>query len=235
MIGDMLKPADSPPVRSAGNAGHKANPALITRCSTALRRISEPGLALLLWDRPLPPSVGAEIARLRLDEVDDILCTAPPDGLKQVLHTAMDNAGYADCSALRSDILFLARQQAAITGAATLRVRLEVITTNACRKWHADYVTLRCITTYAGEATQWMEATSPEQADMPHGPVIHQMDAGAVGLFKGRLWQEDPTILHRSPPIAGTGAKMVEPRLVLVIDPAPAAMPALPGQPAPAQ
>jgi hypothetical protein len=40
---------------------------------------------------------------------------------------------------------------------------------------------------------------------------------GAVGVFKGRLLLDPPTILHRSPPISATGER----RLVLAIDPLP--------------
>ena len=42
------------------------------------------------------------------------------------------------------------------------------------------------------------------------------MQAGWVGLFRGRLWPGDLPcrLLHRSPPIAGSG----ETRLLLVID-----------------
>lgn len=42
---------------------------------------------------------------------------------------------------------------------------------------------------------------------------------GAVGLFKGRILAGEQAIVHRSPPIAGTG----EERLLLVIDGPPPA------------
>jgi hypothetical protein len=41
------------------------------------------------------------------------------------------------------------------------------------------------------------------------------MAIGEVGIFKGRLWAEEPSILHRSPPIAASGER----RLLLVLDP----------------
>jgi hypothetical protein len=44
---------------------------------------------------------------------------------------------------------------------------------------------------------------------------VRQLLAGEVALFKGRLLTDSP-IIHRSPPIAGTGQR----RLVLVINPA---------------
>ena len=44
-----------------------------------------------------------------------------------------------------------------------------------------------------------------------------EVPTGAVGVFKGRLLLDPPTILHRSPPISATGER----RLVLAIDPLP--------------
>ncbi|MFT3968553.1 MAG: DUF1826 domain-containing protein, partial [Sphingobium sp.] len=84
-------------------------------------------------------------------------------------------------------------------------------------KFHADYVKVRTITTYLGQGTQWIDTGSAEMAGTAGGPEAEQLDPGDVGMFKGRLWQETPTILHRSPPIGGSGEK----RLVLVIDTTP--------------
>jgi hypothetical protein len=53
--------------------------------------------------------------------------------------------------------------------------------------------------------------TGPGGAEAPIG----QMQPGQVGLFKGRLAVAEPAVLHRSPPIAGTGQR----RLLLVLDP----------------
>src|SRR5690606_27544721 len=125
--------------------------------------------------------------------------------------------GYPDMPALRRDIVLLAERHAAVAGDRNVRIRLEVVETDACRKFHADYVKVRTITTYLGRGTQWIEAQSADRVGAPDGPEIRQLDAGHVGMFKGRLWQEMPTILHRSPPIG----KSNEQRLVLVIDPTP--------------
>lgn len=108
----------------------------------------------------------------------------------------------------------LARGHASIEGVETVRLRLEVVENDACRKFHADYVTVRTITTYVGPGTQWIEAAKLSIGRMPEMSEIRQTETGDVTIFKGRLWQESPAILHRSPPIAGTG----EQRLVLVVD-----------------
>jgi hypothetical protein len=89
-------------------------------------------------------------------------------------------------------------------------LRLEGITTDACRRIHADYTDLRLITTYAGPGTDYL----PRFAT-PNEGNLQRLATGDIGLFKGRLHAagHEPC-LHRSPPIAGTGAA----RLVLVID-----------------
>lgn len=110
--------------------------------------------------------------------------------------------------ALVTDVEALAIRFAELTGNNTLRIRIEGVTTNACKKVHADYTDVRLITTYAGPGTDFA----------PHGDgdcCLERMSVGGVGLFKGRLFAPDHNpCFHRSPPIEGSG----EARLVLVID-----------------
>ena len=183
-------------------------------CLTGLHRIVRPGTDLVIWQRPIRRDVEAELATLVLDDLDDLLLSSPMSTLDEALSHALIDAGYPDLPGLRADITMLAQSQATLTGDDEIRIRLEIVETDACRKFHADYVKVRTITTYLGTGTQWIEAAEPELA----GCVpIQQIETGAVGIFKGRLWEERPGILHRSPPIAGSN----EQRLVLVIDPAP--------------
>ena len=115
---------------------------------------------------------------------------------------------------LVDDILANARRFAALLSVATVKVRLEQVTTDACRLLHSDYVDVRLIKTYAGPGTDY--APDP---DTP--AVLERLATGATGLFAGRDFPGDghTACLHRSPPINGTGIR----RLVLVIDRAPAA------------
>jgi len=54
-------------------------------------------------------------------------------------------------------------------------------------------------------ATRWIEQPGDRQ---------RALATGTVGLFKGRVLAGDDAIVHRSPPIVGTG----EDRLLLVLD-----------------
>jgi hypothetical protein len=165
---------------------------------------------LALWRRGLPTAL-AWLERLDLDSVKDLDFVAGVDMLGEAIDEGLVEAGYAagpDRNALCAEIVTLGRRVAEIMQAGTLRIRLEVVETDACRKFHADMVTARLLMTLVGSGTQWVHV------DQDDG-VVHQLKAGDVGLFKGRLGAEQPAILHRSPPIGGTG----EQRLLLVIDP----------------
>lgn len=89
-----------------------------------------------------------------------------------------------------------------------LSMRLEYVTDNACRKFHKDETGFRLITTYRGPGTQWIDARAAGAAP------IFQMQTFEIGMLLGQRRGREGRILHRSPPIEGTG----ESRLVLVVD-----------------
>ncbi|MGP7796908.1 DUF1826 domain-containing protein [Sphingomonas sp. CLY1604] len=174
--------------------------------SLVLARIVVPEVHLAIWRRSLPPAFAALAAadRAALDDVDAELELAALDTMLPVI---LADAGHrAPADAVR-EIVSLAAMFAAIMAADRLRIRLEVVETDACRRFHADHVTARLLTTLAGPGTQWMRVGE-------EGPP-EQLAAAEVAIFKGRRWAEEPAILHRSPPIAGSGTD----RLLLVIDP----------------
>ncbi|WP_224825633.1 DUF1826 domain-containing protein [Cognatishimia sp. MH4019] len=112
---------------------------------------------------------------------------------------------------LISDIAALADIFARLMLTPYLRLRLQPVTSNACRKFHIDAITARLVCTYRGQGTQY--GTSIEGRDPAR---IFSVATGAPILLRGTLWPETPPsgLLHRSPPIEGTG----ETRLLLVLD-----------------
>ena len=112
---------------------------------------------------------------------------------------------------LVQDIALLADVFATQMAAPWLRLRLDRITTNACRKFHIDAITARLVCTYRGSGTQY--GISPDGEDPKR---VFSVPTGAPIILRGTLWPEQPKsgLLHRSPPIEGTG----ETRLVLVLD-----------------
>lgn len=185
------------------------DPVQIAASPEVLLSVQAPEVALAIWNRAAPAELAASIDALSLDAVDDIeAAIEAPMSAADLLATLQD-AGYdPDAAALlAADIAALAGRFAAIVGRTRFKLRLEVIETDACRRFHSDFVTYRLLTTYRGQATQWIETDRPD--------AVAQMRAGEVAIFKGRMLLDDPPVLHRSPPIAATG----EQRLLLGLDP----------------
>ena len=145
---------------------------------------------------------------LGTDEIGAILADAPFSVRVSGTFSSLAEQLAQFPRAMIEDVKILAERFSKLTGKELLRVRVEGVTTNACKKVHADYTDVRLITTYAGRGTEYSL----------HGDAnccLARMPVGAVGLFKGSLFGEGhEPCFHRSPPIEGTDAK----RLVLVID-----------------
>lgn len=116
------------------------------------------------------------------------------------------------CARLIEDVTDLSHMFADLMQTQHLRLRLEAVTGNACRKFHVDAITARLVCTYRGTGTQY--GIGGQGADPKR---VFTVPTQAPILLRGSLWPEHPAsgLLHRSPPIEGTG----ETRLVLVLDP----------------
>lgn len=183
--------------------------------AAALRGFLAPDAAAAIWNRSLPDGV--------LDWVASLDPARLPRG-RVILHRSNVAAAVrelCDMAALpagaqrdwfETDIADLAHIFADLVKTRYLRLRLDVVTTNACRKFHLDAITARLVCTYRGTGTQY------GLADRGQDPArIFTVPTGAPILLRGSLWPPEPPsgLLHRSPPIEGTG----ETRLVLVLDP----------------
>lgn len=186
--------------------------------AAVLDRICDEQVHLALWQRRRPCGLDW-LDTLDFDEIDDVQETLEGEALAVTLPATLAEAGYPngiEKAALATEIIALARRFARIMDTEAVRMRLEIVETDACRKFHMDNVKARLLMPLTEPGTQWIEACAATD-----GP-IHHLQAGDVGLFKGRIWAAPPAILHRSPPIAGTGAS----RLLLVLDlPSPALTP----------
>jgi hypothetical protein len=192
-----------------------ASQTLIAGNADVLGGIRDPDVSIAIWERTLP----LKAATLLHADLKNVRLSARPLELPPLLESALSDAGYRAGHArntLLGDILMLANQFSAVMDIDAVEVRLEYVTTNACKKFHGDYVTARLITTYCGQGTQWLDGDDADDCGCGDPHNIRQMAAGDVAILKGRLWSEDAPAIHRSPPIEGTG----EARLVLVINPA---------------
>ena len=185
-----------------------------SRSARVLAEVLSPDCNLAIWERPLLPGISAMIS----DQSRDIRFATRLAGLAARLSAELDSAAFANSAgraAFVADVEFLAQEYCALLDLDELEVRVELVTTNSCRKWHADYVKARLITTYVGTGTQWLDAAEAQRVRHGAEPAkFHTMATGDVGIFKGKLATNSPAV-HRSPPIAGTG----ETRLLVVFNP----------------
>ncbi|MBK5927688.1 DUF1826 domain-containing protein [Rhodobaculum claviforme] len=183
--------------------------------SRALSAIHRPDCAAAIWRRAVDPALSdwlAGLAPAQLPAAREIL---RPQDLRAALPAICDRAGTPDGpgrARLIADIALLADVFAGLMRAPWLRLRLDVVTTDACRKFHVDAVMARLICTYRGTGTQYGIASGGAAP-----AFVQTAPAGAAVILRGSHWPEQPPsgLRHRSPPIAGTG----ETRLLLVLDP----------------
>ncbi|WP_339109855.1 DUF1826 domain-containing protein [Thioclava sp. GXIMD4216] len=192
----------------------------ILQGSTAnvLRSLKAPGVGASLWQRRLPAGLldwldhlpAARLPALRAE------CLALRD-VTRVLERSFADARTPDGPerrAFQADIEYLVGVFVDMFPVTRLNLRLDVIENDACRRFHIDRLQARMLCTYRGEATQFALASGTQGTATD---IMAQLGTGDVGLMRGTLWpgQEGSGVLHRSPPISGTG----QTRLLLVIDP----------------
>lgn len=186
----------------------------ISSSVNALNAISEPGVSAAIWHRTPTAGFQTWIDQLAPGQLPALRIVTPPERVRDVVEMACDAANTPDCAErdqLISDVVELSKLFNAVMKAPYLRVRLDVVDNNACRKFHIDHVVARLICTFRGHATQY--GLREETGDPK---IVHEAPLGSPIFLRGERWPNDvrSKIVHRSPPIAGTG----ETRLVLVFD-----------------
>ncbi|MEP1328539.1 DUF1826 domain-containing protein [Pseudophaeobacter sp.] len=181
----------------------------------SLTAIHQPNCAATVWQRDPLPRFQHWIDTLPPDQLPKARMILRPEAVCDALIDIARQHGTPECAErnlLIEDASALASIFASVMNTAYIRFRFDVINTNACRKFHVDAVTARLVCTYRGTGTQYGVSENghdPEQ--------IMTVPTGSPIILRGTRWPETPLsgLLHRSPPIVGTG----ETRLLLVFDP----------------
>lgn len=195
----------------------------IGRAADVLETVNHHGVELAAWQRDPDPAWAVWLESLPRDAWPVCRMELPPEDADVAI-----DAGFAACGtpggtardALARDVAGLVTLFAGLTQAPRVRLRLDSVIGDACRRWHRDCVPLRLICTYRGPGTQWVApAVGAHVLRRPDddAPQAMAFQAADVALFKGCGWSgqvHDGGIVHRSPRIAGTGMA----RLVLVLD-----------------
>lgn len=165
-----------------------------------------------------------ERRRLATAVADDARRLAGEDDLHVALHGSAAAIArevaevFDDTPAFAGDVAQLVHRVAATTGREGLRLRVQRVAGDACRRWHADNVVLRLLCTYLGPGTQILplpEAAPVLAGGEPMGTTrAWSAGTGDVVWMPGQRHPSAVPVVHRSPPLQGTG----DVRVLVVID-----------------
>jgi hypothetical protein len=185
-----------------------------------LYRIASPDLEQVQVHRPVPAGLQEWLSTLpNLSQLAAHFVTTSPWAIPRFAQL-FANAPMTPCALSRfliEDMGSLVMHFSSISGSRSVDVRLDVIADDGCSKFHRDFVDLRLLTTYLGPGTQWIDPENAADAlarqNDYEGP-IHELPSGTIAIFKGSREMPCKGLVHRSPPIAGSGQK----RLLLCLN-----------------
>lgn len=187
-----------------------------------LRQILQPGMNLCLWRRATNPAVSREVLPLGADQLPNVRCRTSPASFDDDVR-ALLQAHDLDPSAFpawRTDLRRLADLYFGVSKGRAVTLRLETTASDGCRRFHVDRTELRLLCTYRGPGTQWLpdaqvdrvaqEGGAPNE-DIVRGGEASQFRPYWVGILKGDAYPGNAGhgLVHRSPPISGTGQTRV--------------------------
>ena len=170
----------------------------VTEAPEGLAAIHHPGCAAAIWRRNALPGFQSWIDALEPEQLPQARVILRPEDVRETATGICEACGTPDCrerERLVDDTAALADIFAGLTPAPYLRLRFDVITTNACRKFHIDAVTARLVCTYRGTGTQYGISTNGAEPQR-----VFTVPTGAPILLRGTLWPERhrSDLLHRS-------------------------------------
>lgn len=172
----------------------------------ALKDIQQPDRHIAVVERSLSLPLQAAIEAWLAHAPRLFLTRGTPETIEREIAGIMPVGAHW----LLHDVLNLAHQYRTFSQTQELRVRLEIITGDSCRRFHVDNVPLRLLCTYAGPGVQWRYQDEE---------TIQETRPGAITLLKGLKfpgWSEERAILHRSPPLSSCAFSTQ--RLLLTVD-----------------
>ena len=166
---------------------------------------------LVIWKRSLPAQLQTWLGQMNIHQLPHARVLVKTSDIRRAMEFTFKNYGvrmqhFTDL--LIKDIEGLALVYAEITGEEMVDIRLERVRDNACWKFHRDNVKTRLLTTYRGPNTEWVLPEYGEQAlrqQLQFEGPIESLAPHDVAIFNGCSSASGSGIVHRSPPIEGTG------------------------------
>jgi len=175
-------------------------------------------ITLAVWCRQLADDLAA--AAKQISEVAfELVISLDPwcDRDRQRLKQELTSSTGCDCATLADDLIDLSQRYAQASQNKTVRIRLETVKDDGCRKFHLDNVPMRLVVTYAGPGIQLVpvmySSAASEQQEKYNGP-LNSIETGEAAIFIGKKSGRVDLIFHRSPPMKPSDSA----RLVAVID-----------------
>lgn len=183
-----------------------------------LSSIADPTTTLAIWRRHLNDQLTQAADKIS-ERAFEYVATLDPFCAHEQRRVRQELVGVTggDYAPLHEDLLELSCRYAKASQSRTVKLRLETVTDDGCRRFHLDNVVMRLVVTYCGAGTQWVPpvfANAARDQQTAYDGPLNAVMTGDVALFRGKKSGAPGLIYHRSPPLA-QGAPA---RLVAVID-----------------
>ena len=226
MMGEVM-PANMIPLDNQ-DAGDKR----ISICSDdigALTQIYDENVNIAIWRRHLPADVVNDVTSIlqttsHLNTSTFVDANSITNDVTEALQVTNTSKALIDNISELIDVFCVLFEQPQVG------LRLRLLDTPMCPRFHVDRVACRLVTAFSGSGSQWLEHNGVNRSKLGRGSnglddsvsglfkpsaQIHTLGIGDVALFKGETWYNNKNagLVHRSPPfIEG------EKRLLMTID-----------------
>jgi hypothetical protein len=168
------------------------------RSLNGFKRIHDTHIEGVIWNREFPSTVSSFIDSINIVGATDSRFCSSVDDVAEKAAMTLQTLGLSKSPAqnwLINDIQKLATGIGKILSTSQLQVRIDLVESNACKKFHRDNVKARLICTYRGPGTVY--GIAPMGDEPKH---YEHVETGYPILLKGKLWSKatDHILLHRS-------------------------------------
>ena len=171
-----------------------------------LARIVEPDVALVIWDRSLPLSVRDWLEGLESRQLPNLRVLIAPADIRRAIEPHMDACGMP--AGEMRDLLIRDIEPVSIfadTASNLVDVRLERIVNDACWKFHRDSVETRLDDVSRSYTVGTTKRAAQAMRQQRHYDGQPNGSKTMAWLFSRKRAQAVSGIVHRSPPIEGSG------------------------------
>ncbi len=196
--------------------------------ATILADIYDEDVNVSIWQRELTSELDISIKQFLLKHPD--FHTAMSVSPQRVKFALQEEIGSVEFQPLLNDVEELVDMFSCLFELSNVGLRLKVLNSAMCPKFHVDKVPCRMVTSYYGPGTEWLPHEYVDRSKLGHGSKgmtddesglysnnssIHQLNVGEVALLKGENWtdNEGAGLVHRSPSLSSG-----ERRLLLSLD-----------------